>query len=156
MLSCTVLHSSATLPVLDIRREPSFSHIVDQCHSASLRHQTRTQRQTPHLRPVPHSPVVHCPICASVNSSEDVFLEHFLTEHRDLYREAETDDADGGHSLSSLQSLEPVETAVTDMTDTRVVCGGPPSVSTKSKHESYSVLHRKGGMWRSSKCKYQK
>ena len=25
----------------------------------------------------------------------------------------------------------------------RVVCGGPPSVSTKSKHESYSVLRRK-------------
>ncbi|KAI0227675.1 hypothetical protein LSAT2_021832 [Lamellibrachia satsuma] len=115
--TCT---TSATLPVLDIRRGPSFCHIVDQCHSASPRHQTRTQRQTPHLRPMPHSPVVHGPICASVSSSEDVFLEHFLTEHRDLCREAETDDADGGHSLSSLQSLEPVETVVTDMTDTRV------------------------------------
>ena len=38
-----------------------------------------------------------------------------------------------------------METPETDMTDTRVVCGGPrpPSVRSKSKHGSYCVLPRK-------------
>ncbi|KAI0209996.1 hypothetical protein LSAT2_005283, partial [Lamellibrachia satsuma] len=76
----------------------------------------------PYRRPVPRSPAVHCPFCTIASSSEDIFLEHFLTEHRNLCRKADTDDADGGgRSSSPLQPLLPaMETPETDMTDTKV------------------------------------
>ena len=87
-----------------------------------------------------------CFFCNSVSRSDDVFLDHVLTEHRDKCRGPETTGDNGGHSSSSTKSLNyTLETSVSDAKNARGTCGGPnpPKVSKQGKSVSHCTVTRK-------------